>query len=318
MASATHMPITLNDRFSILKANLEPNETFAKRIQQRHNAVRSLVQTRNPKVIDTKLIGSVGRKTRIQPRPEDKFDIDILVVMGSFFSWLEPGDPNGVTPQRALGSLHHTLTTSDRYSPMSPQQAPPTIAMTYADDTTVEFVPAYKDQIGASPNGVSHYPAGRAYWVPKNAKWELSDYDYEADYISARNNVADGLLIPTIKMLKAIRREYFPSMKSFQLDILAAAIVPVVVSVRTQGGGTVTYPEIIRDFFNLAPQNFALSTQIPGSHSPAMTLVASDVSTWTDLFGKITRFIDSLNLMSQESKKAEGWKTLFGEPFPIS
>jgi len=190
--------------------------------------------------------------------------------------------------------------------------------MTYSDDTTVEFVPAYKDEIGASPNGVSHNPVGRAYWVPKNGKWELADYDYEADYISARNSESAGLLISTIKMLKAIRREYFPSMKSFQLDILATAIVPVVVSVRTQGGGTVTFPEIIRDFFNLAPPYFALSAQIPGSHSATMTLATSDVSTWTDLFGKITRFIDSLSAMPQESKKAEGWKTLFGDPFPIS
>ena len=312
------MPISLNDRFTILKAHLEPNETFAGRIQQRHTVVRNLVQSRNAGVVETKLIGSMGRKTRIQPRAQDKFDIDILVVMGSFYSWLAPGDPNGITPQRALDALHRTIVASDRYGSMRPQQAPPTIAVTYADDTALEFVPAYKDQVGISPSGTPHNPVGRAYWVPKNGIWELADYDYEAEYITKQNIESGGLLIPGIKMIKAIKRDYFPSMKSFHLDILATTILPGIISARRQWGREVGYPGIIRDFFDLAPQFFTLSTRIPGSHSPTLSLAPSDITVWTEMFGKITRYIDTINAMDQESKKAEAWKFLFGDPFPIS
>jgi hypothetical protein len=77
---------TLNDKLILLKGNLEPSETLSLMIQARHNAVRRSVKKGNPNVVDTKLIGSVRRKTRIHPRTEDKFDIDILVIFGSFYS----------------------------------------------------------------------------------------------------------------------------------------------------------------------------------------------------------------------------------------
>src|SRR5215471_9797746 len=98
--------LTLNDRFLKLKENLEPGETLSGLITQRHNAVRDFIRNRNSNVIDAKLIGSVARKTRIAPRQGDKLDIDILVVMGSFYSWLPPGAPGGVTPQGAMNDLH--------------------------------------------------------------------------------------------------------------------------------------------------------------------------------------------------------------------
>jgi len=236
--------------------------------------------------------------------------------MGSFHSWLPPGTPGAITPQVALNDLHQTIMQSDRYGAMGSQQAPPTIVMAYSDKTAVEFVPAYIDRIGASPNGTPHTPVGRAYWVPKNNSWELADYDYEADYISGRNDAAGGRLIPTIKMIKAIRRIYFPSMKSFHLDILATAIVPPLVEVKNQYEQTISYPELVADFFGYAPEWLSLSTGIPGSHSPAIAVVQADLNALAETFRMIKKYIDSLNVTAQESKKVEGWKQLFGDPFP--
>ena len=70
----------ISGSFLKLKSNLELNKTFDEIIQQRHNAVRSVLEN-NLSNIETKLIGSLQRKTRIQPRPEDGFDIDILVIL---------------------------------------------------------------------------------------------------------------------------------------------------------------------------------------------------------------------------------------------
>ena len=76
----------MNNHFSKLKQNLEPNPSFDQTIQTRHAAVRSALENKGAAIKDTKLIGSLQRKTRIQPRIGEKFDIDILVVLGKFYS----------------------------------------------------------------------------------------------------------------------------------------------------------------------------------------------------------------------------------------
>jgi Second Messenger Oligonucleotide or Dinucleotide Synthetase domain len=306
---------TVSERFLKLKENLEPSATLRDLIGQRHNAVRDFIQNRNSKVTDTKLIGSVRRQTRIAPRPEDKVDIDILIIMGSFYSWLPPGAPGGITPQLALDDLHRTVTQSDRYGSMTPQQAPPTITMTYADRMNVEVVPAYLDCIGTSANGTPHRPAGRAYWVPKNGTWELADYDYEAGYISAQNDASGGWLIPTIKMLKAIRRNYFPRMKSFHLDIMATVLIPISVGTKRQYNLPISFPALIKDFFDSGSQYVSAFTKIPGSHSPVLVVPQAEINALVDTFNKIKDYIDAFSKLP-ETQQIEGWKALFGEPFP--
>ena len=306
----------LTDNFSRLKTNLELTQSFDNLVQQRHNAVRSYIENQHVNVIDTKLIGSIKRKTRIQPTPNSPFDIDVLVIMGSFYSWLPVGSPNGVTANQALGELHRTMKTSDRYAAMSPQVEPPTISIQYTDKTVVEFVPAYIDQIGTSPDGTPHSPKGRAYWIPKNGQWELADYDYEANYITEKNLASDGWLIPTIKMLKTIKRIYFPQMRSFHLDIIAATVIPISVASYKQQSIQVSYPNLITDFFCYAPLYFNSPVKIPGSHSPAISLNAVDAIALTDIFQKIKAYIDSFAKAPQEYKQVEGWRALFGDVFP--
>ena len=126
----------------------------------------------------------------------------------------------------------------------------------------------------------------------------------------------DRWLIPTIKMLKAIKRGYFPTMRSFHLDIMAAAIIPIAVAARKSNGAEVSFPALIRDFFNFAPSQLSAAARIPGSHSPAIRLIQSEVATFTDSFQKIRAYVDSLQALPQESKQREGWKLLFGTPFP--
>jgi hypothetical protein len=67
--------------FVKMKQNLELNPSFDETIQVRHNAIRSSLENNGVAVRDTKLIGSLQRKTRIQPREGDEFDIDILVIL---------------------------------------------------------------------------------------------------------------------------------------------------------------------------------------------------------------------------------------------
>ena len=110
----------LQENFQKFKSNLELNETFGEIIERRHNAVRSAVEN-NGNGVKTKLIGSLQRQTRIQPKGDQLFDLDILVVLGSFYNWLAPGDPNGITPEAAMQKMGEIVGESDRYNAMNPQ-----------------------------------------------------------------------------------------------------------------------------------------------------------------------------------------------------
>ena len=304
--------------FLRFKQNLELNPSFDQITQTRHAAVRSALANTGTAIQDTKLIGSLQRQTRIQPRENDEFDIDILVVLGTFYNWLPAGDPNGIMPLSALNYVYNSVRGSDRYSTKNPESDAPTVALQFADKIKVELVPAFIDMIGKSPNGVTHSPVGRGYWIPKNGRWELADYDFEADHITERNKASGGYLIPTIKMLKAARRLHFANLKSFPLEILAAQAVPSVVDYYKQYNHTVTYPDLTRLFFILAKDWCNKPIRIPGSNSPEIVLDPLTTQTLTTTFNNIIAHIEKVEHMTSEIQKINAWRVLFGDAFPAT
>src|SRR5207249_3335869 len=123
----------INEAFLQLKSNLELGASFQETVQRHHEAVRSVIEKNGDK-LETKLIGSLQRKTRVQPRSEDTFDIDILVNMGEFHSWVPSG---GVTPQAAVARLLQVVAESDRYEQMNLSVDQPTVSFKYKDGTKV-------------------------------------------------------------------------------------------------------------------------------------------------------------------------------------
>lgn len=304
----------ISEAFQKFRTNLELGDTFDALIQQRHNAVRSVIEN-NTGTVNTKLIGSLQRKTRIQPKQDGIFDIDILVVLGSFYDWLPTGVPGGVMPADAMQTLHDVVTESDRYGSMGPHQDQPTISFEYSDNTKVELVPAYIDQIGQSANGITHTPKGRAYWIPKNGQWVLADYDYDAAHITSANDKSDGNLIPVIKMLKAIKREHFPAMDSFHLELVAADIVPAMVALRKSKSLPLSYPLLVTDFFQFAKDYLGNQIKVPGSHTPHYSMDAVTCGAVSAKFDEIENFcINALN--KSETEQMKDWRELFGEAFP--
>lgn len=305
----------IREAFEKLKNNLELNETFDALIRQRHNAVQSAVQNSGESV-STKLIGSLQRQTKIQPRATDTFDIDILVVLGSFYNWLPFGAAGGIQPHHAMQKMHEIVGDSDRYSAMNPQQDAPTVSFEYHDDVKVELVPAYIDKIGSSPSGTTHSPAGRAYWIVKDGGWVLADYDHEASHISLMNQSADSHLIPTIKMLKAARREHFPLLKPFHLEIVAAALIPAIIAVRKQQGAEISYPVLVTEFFNYAGGYLANPAKIPGSHSPHISMDEATKTTVLNNIEAVKNYCVAIGNLPNDSQKMDAWRILFGEAFP--
>ncbi len=299
--------------FQKLRSNLELNDTLKGIIETRHAAVRSVIENNHPSVKETKLIGSLQRLTRIQPRENDEFDIDILVVLGEFTNWVTVG---GVSPAHALNTVHAAAMESDRYAAKNPQQDAPTVSLDFADRIKVELVPAYIDNIGTTPSGELVPPKGRGYWVPKNGRWEHADYDFEADHITRLNTASDGWLVPAIKMLKAIKREYFPALRSFPMEIMAAQIIPVIVSGKKTRGEQVSSPDLLELFFAVAKDTLGTSLKIPSSNSPAVLIGETTVQSVKNAFGVIERHITAVNRLTTDAAKVEGWRQLFGDAFP--
>lgn len=302
-------PIT--DAFTTLKANLELNSSFDQLIQQKHNAVRSVLE--NLGTSETKLIGSLQRRTRIQPRTRDAFDIDILVPLGEFTGWVSEG---GITPQTAMDTLHNTLSQSSRYNAMAPVQDQPTVTFEHQNNVKIELVPAYKDNVGTSPDGTTHTPKGRGYWVPRGGRWVLAEYDHEADLITKHNTASGGWLVPLIKMLKAIKREHFPEMSSIHLETLAIHIMPGVFAMRKLLPEPLSYPKLITDFFGKIHPLYTQLVRMPGSNAAHLSLEGNAPVSVPLGIGVVQHTLINIRSTPTIAEKMKLWKALFGDPFP--
>lgn len=307
----------ITDTFLKLKSNLEPNVTFADSISRQHNAVRSVIENNGQSIQETKLIGSLHkhRQTRIQPKEGDIFDIDILVVLGDFNSWVPSG---GVTPQMAMSQVHSFVQQSDRYSAMGPQQDHPTVTFEYANDVKVELVPAYRDRIGHSPDGTVHTPNGRGYWIPNSSGgWDLADYDYDAEYISTTNAQTGGLLVPVIKMMKAVKRKHFASLKSFPLEIIAVQLVPNIIAECRRANIAITYPTLVAWFIHNMGSHLNTLLRIPGSNTKPVYIEPSIQTEVVSALNKINGHSTQALIVNTDADKHALWREIFGEILPL-
>lgn len=301
------------ETFSTFKSRLELAKSFDEKIQARHAAVRSALQNIEPS-IDTKLIGSLARKTRIQPRPGDVFDVDILIVRGSFDRWLPTG---GLTADKAINDMLSLVQQRERYASKSPSSDKPTINIAYDDNTRVELVPAYRDNIGQSWNGPQHSPVGRAYWVPKPLGWELADYEYDAEYVTQQNGLSDGWLVPTIKMLKSIKRHMFAYVPSFYFEMLATFIVAASVKALKSHTVTIAYPLLITQFFQIGSSNWLdMPLSFPGSLTAPVKLDPAIAENAKHAFDVIGRYAKSISSEAPLLQQRTMWRELVGDPFP--
>ncbi len=301
------MSTTVSQAFREFKSKLELSESFQKKITTHHNAIREWIENYEPK-IETKLIGSLQRNTRIQPRSIDAFDIDILVILGEFHGISSDG--SGVSPSDAIDEIYEIMKEHETYKKMDPSKDYPTVYIEYSDGIKVELVPAYKDFI--------YEPKERGYRIPKSYyEWATADYDYDADYISKKNEETGGYLIPTIKMLKAAKRNLFPEMKSYHLEVIAVNVIPAIVSYLKENRYQISYPFVIYSFFLMAKDEIIKSVRISGSKSLNDDSYVSynEKIELAKLFKTIAELTEIL--IKLDGREAiEGWRELFGEPFP--
>lgn len=306
--------MTVAEAFDEFRSRLELNKSFQDAVTTHHNAVRKWLESQDPK-IKTSLIGSLQRKTRIQPRSdEDIFDVDILVVLGSFGQWVPQG---GVTPINALDAVEKLVENNEVYERMGTETDSPAISIEYADNIKVELVPAYLDNIGHTASGISTLPSGRGYWIPKNNQWVIADYDFDAEYISKLNEQTDGYLIPTIKLLKAAKRHSFSEMRSYHLEVLAASTIPRAMQFFKTQGISISFPLLIASFFTMAKDEILSGSNIPSSKSPSADayLPMEMRKALSKRFGVYAPALHQA-LSVSDVTAIKVWGQLFGDEFP--
>ncbi len=302
--------MTLAEAFDVFRSRLELDGSYDEVIQRRHAAVRNCIE-RNLPYARTQLIGSLQRKTRIDPIKGLKdFDVDILIELGSFDHWASP--PEGISCQAALDTGEGAIAASLKYRKKGIQEDQPAIVVPYDDGSYVEVVPAYRDQFP------DHNPKGRAYFIPHSGRWTLADYDYDAEQISTANTErTNGRLVPCIKMLKAWRRNLVPALRSYHLEVLALGIVPVLVEAADNANVTLSWPNLLKYFFLIASDKIGQPARIPGSLSePAdYYLDASErgrIAQILQICGEAARAAES----SSDTQAIQTWREMLGEPFP--
>lgn len=304
----------LSESFEKLKSNLELSPTYQGTISTHHKAVRSIIEN-NDSSIRTMLIGSLQRNTRIPPREGDTFDIDILIELGEFDRWVPAG---GITPTDALYKLATNIGQSERYGSKSPYADAPTICFHYEDGVKVELVPAYRDNIGADCDGTLCPPKGRGYWIPSpGGSWKHADYDHDAEQITEMNKLTWGWLKPTVKMLKALKRQFFPNMSSFQLEVLAYYSIPSVMLANLKAGRELSYPLLISGFLAGATSQLRQALRLKDSNTPAVVLDQEHVAATQHSLDVLSRYTASLFSKPTEREQVLGWKELFGEVLPL-
>jgi hypothetical protein len=307
----------IEDTFLKLKSNLELSDTFQKTIARMQNAMRSVVDNNHPGVKNIKLIGSVGRKTRIQPPPGTTFDIDMLVVFGEFDRWVPDGQ--GISKEKALDNLHSAVTMADRYSKKNPDIDSPTVTVEYENGVKIELVPAWIDNIGKGPyGGPEHTPKGRAYWVPSRTGWQLADYDFEAEFITRTNADCGGMLIPTVKMLKAAKREHFPLMKSYHLEVIATRLIPDLMGQFDAKGWTTTYHLLVANVLYVIREQLDKTWGIPGSLSPTFRIDPTAKQEFLNKAPWIEKQVKAAIEAKTDADKHLIWKTIFNDQLPLS
>jgi hypothetical protein len=148
--------------------------------------------------------------------------------------------------------------------------------------------------------------------------WVLAEYDHEADYITKMNEDSGGWLIPVLKMLKGIKRIYFPLMSSIHLEILSVLTIPSAVKARKSLRFPISYPILVTDFFLYSQPLLASAVQMPGSNAAPHVLSMAEQFRTQEVFKVISNYCGNINILKTPQEKIAHWRTLFGDAFPAS
>jgi len=297
--------------FQTCLSNIELDATRSEEAKQHYNAIKNWLESRLPGV-EVRRVGSFQRHTKIRPDTVDgvasPIDIDAIVCFGDVTYFTPYG---GTTGASALEQVRSALVSHGKYRLLSPEIDHPVVTLSYASEFYLELIPCFKNRI--PPENTYRHPA--SYYVANsNGGWELADYDFDSQYITAANKKCAGKLVPAIKLLKRFIRNRGIKLKSFQIEVLAALLLEPFFEVAPQNFPSWEWQDVLCFFLKVAPALLEHNPSLPGSHSASLPTenlinVQQDLREWAKIF-------ENLKQLNVSTETLKLYRTAFGAPFP--
>jgi len=206
------MATTVAKAFDEFKAVIAPTASQALTISTRRERVRGFLLAKYPPasampLLETKVIGSAGRKTLIRPLA----DIDLFCVFDDTQVWSSYRQNS----QQLLYRVREALTDYNIQTVGSRGQA---VRLFYKDGFNVDITPAFRvfDRIFRTQQ--------HGYCIPKgDGGWQQTDPYQHDDFMAKRNEHLGSHLKPLVRLLKRWNRTHSSRLRSFHLEMVVQA-----------------------------------------------------------------------------------------------
>jgi hypothetical protein len=206
------MATTVPQAFKEFAEKLKPTAAQEETIAARRASVESYLVAAYPSgslmpLLQTRVIGSAGRKTLI--RPVD--DIDVFAVFDDREVW-------GQYESDSKQLLYRVREALDGYSVKTVGSRGEAVRLFYTDGLNVDITPAFPlyNRIFRNQEG---------YVIPYgNGQWIRTDPYEHHDFMAMRNKSLDNHLKPLIRILKRWNRVHSSRLKSFHLEMIAQEV----------------------------------------------------------------------------------------------
>ena len=291
---------TVLKSFESFRSNLELTGLQGTVIAERQKDLRQVIG-KELLVVDSFLTGSYRRNTLIAPL--SKADVDVMVVLDRSL--------RKIGPANALNKVRQVLVSSFPTAQVSRNgQA---ITVTFRD-FLIDVVPAFAVPWLAG-SGWDICDSGGMSWLRTNP-------DRHSVRSTEVNDRTGGLLVPTVKMLKAWNRTASQPLRSFHLEALAWSVFdPGTLPYRLWGVQMATDPENVHAFFSQAPALLTRKLADPATGRGDLGSYLS-ASARKDVISKIgiarqrCELAESLAQVNDLSAANATYRDIFGSFFP--
>lgn len=180
----------------------------------------------------TYLHGSWNRGTIIRKWNGEKWDVDLLVLLGEYRPFPMLGwwnFPDRINPQSALATIRSHLKRVSQFSNMEIVQGFPTIQLRYADDFDIEIMPAYYRNWNWSEDRIH-----RVFCIPESKTgWKETRLFRFEKKLKLLDQRLKGRLILCIKILKYWRNTHSLPLPSILIEVLAYKFLKTINPTRS-------------------------------------------------------------------------------------
>lgn len=288
---------TVPKAFSQFSELIKPTDYQEGVIATRRDAVRNFMLAKyhsgsTMPLLETKVIGSAGRKTLIRPVE----DVDVFCVFDGRWAW----PTYQYNSQQLLYRVREALTGYTVQTIGSRGQA---VRLFYTNGPNVDITPAFQsvDWLGR-PNG---------YVIPRgDGRWQKTNPYLHGEFMAKRNQELDYHLKPLVRLLKRWNRVHSERLRSFHLELIVQA---------TFGGLSGNMRTATQRFFEWAPNNLHVNDPAGYSGDLASSLSWSQTQDILQSFSTAADRGRRAQAAEVEGKVRDAlrlWRVIFGDEFP--